>query len=182
MGTALPAIVVLRNGAAMVLLSARIEQGGRPPVVLLRDPNGDEDAVLALDEARFTAAWTGEVVLFKRDYRLRDEDRPFGFAWVAGQLLRDRRIMRDLAICALLLGVLALSPVMFWRVMVDRVLYYGSLSTYYDDLPGVSRAARIRHDIWPAAALPCAVRHDAGRCQDLDAYVQQNVEPADRLL
>ena len=37
---------------------------------------------------------------------------------------------RDLTICAVLLGVLAISPVLFWRVMVDRVMYYGSMSTF----------------------------------------------------
>src|SRR2546428_65432 len=84
--------------------------------------------VTLLDEARLTAAWDGEIILVKRDYRLRDEDRPFGMAWVAGQLLRDRRVARDLGVCAMILGVLAVTPVMFWRVMVDRVMYYGSIS------------------------------------------------------
>ena len=130
MGRALPAIVVLRNGAAMVLLRTETRLHGWPPVVVLRDPNGDPDAPILLDEARFSAAWDGQVVLVKRDYRLRDEDRPFGIGWVVGQLLRDRRVVRDLGICAVLMGLLAISPVVFWRVMIDRVLYYGSLSTF----------------------------------------------------
>ena len=130
MGRALPAIVMLRNGAAMVLLRTETRLSGWPPVVVLGDPNGNAEAPMLLDEARFTAAWGGEVILVKRDYRLRDEDRPFGMGWIAGQLLRDRRIARDLAICAVLMGVLAVSPVVFWRVMIDRVMYYGSLSTF----------------------------------------------------
>jgi ATP-binding cassette subfamily B protein len=128
LGTAVPAIVLLRNGAAMVLI--RAEEPGGLPMVTLQDPAGSEDALLHLDEARFAAAWAGDVILIKRDYRLRDEDRPFGIAWVAGQLLRDRRITRDLAICAVFLGVLAITPILFWRVMVDRVMYYGSLNTF----------------------------------------------------
>src|SRR5579862_2799322 len=96
MGAALPAIVLLRNGAAMVLLRTEARLPGWPPVVVLRDPNSTEEAPLLLDEARFTAAWAGEVILVKRDYRLRDEDRPFGMAWIVGQLLRDRRVARDL--------------------------------------------------------------------------------------
>src|SRR5260221_1833953 len=130
MGTALPAIVLLRNGAAMVLMRTEAKLPGWPPVVVLRDPNSTEDAPLLLDEARFTAAWAGDVILVKRDYRLRDEDRPFGMGWVAGQLLRDRRVARDLAVCAVILGILAVTPIMFWRVMVDRVMYYGSMSTF----------------------------------------------------
>jgi subfamily B ATP-binding cassette protein HlyB/CyaB len=130
MGSALPAIVLLRNGTAMVLIRAEANRPGWPPFVILRDPNSTEESPLLIDEARFSAAWGGDVILVKRDYRLRDEDRPFGMAWVAGQLLRDRRVARDLGICAVILGVLAISPVIFWRVMVDRVMYYGSTSTF----------------------------------------------------
>jgi ATP-binding cassette, subfamily B, bacterial HlyB/CyaB len=130
MGPALPAVVVLRNGSAMVLVRAHRGRDGRPDLVVLQDPNGDEEAPLAVDEVRFNAAWAGEIILIKRDYRLRDEDRPFGVGWVVGQLLRDRRVTRDLAICAILLGVLAITPVAFWRIMVDRVMYYGSMSTF----------------------------------------------------
>src|SRR5712691_3197863 len=120
MGTALPAIVLLRNGTAMVLLRTEAALPGWPPVVVLRDPNSTEEAPLLLDETRFSAAWDGDVILVKRDYRLRDEDRPFGMGWIAGQLLRDRRLARDLGVCAIIMGVLAITPVIFWRVMVDR--------------------------------------------------------------
>ena len=130
LGRALPAILVLRNGAAMVLLRTESKLPGLPPIIVLRDPNSREEAPLVLDEARLAAAWDGEVILVKRDYRLRDEDRPFGMAWVAGQLLRDRRVARDLGVAAVMLGLLAISPVIFWRVMVDRVMYYGSMSTF----------------------------------------------------
>jgi ATP-binding cassette subfamily B protein len=130
LGTALPAIVLLRNGAAMVLLRIHVETQGRPPIVVLQDPNAPQHAPLMLDEARFTAAWGGDVILVKRDYHLRDEDQPFGLRFVLAQLLRDRRVTRDLAICAFILSVTAVSPVMFWRVLIDRVMYYGSLDTF----------------------------------------------------
>jgi subfamily B ATP-binding cassette protein HlyB/CyaB len=125
---ALPAIVLLRSGSAMVL--RYVHMSGQPPSVTLQDPNAHEDAPLILDEARFTAAWTGEVLLFKRDHRLRDEDQPFGLWLIIGQLLRDRRIARDIGIAAFILSLLALAPIMFWRLLIDRVLYYGSLDTF----------------------------------------------------
>src|SRR5947209_19837059 len=59
MGTALPAIVVLRNGAAMVLVRVHVEAQGRPPIVVLQDPNAPQHTPLMLDEGRFTAAWDG---------------------------------------------------------------------------------------------------------------------------
>src|SRR5262249_37044251 len=127
LGKTLPAIVLLRNGNAMVLRSAKAD--GPVPCVVLQDPNAGEDAPLTLDEGRFTAAWTGEVLLFKRDYRLGDDDLPFGLWAIAAQVVRDRRIARDVAIAALSLSLLALAPIMFWRLLIDRVLYYGNLDT-----------------------------------------------------
>ena len=40
MGTALPAIVILRNGSAMVLLGVRPGRAGQPDLVMLADPGG----------------------------------------------------------------------------------------------------------------------------------------------
>jgi ATP-binding cassette, subfamily B, bacterial HlyB/CyaB len=129
LGKALPAIVLLRNGHAMVLRQVNTASKQQPSVVL-QDPNAHEDSPLILDEARFTAAWTGEVLLFKRDYRLRDEDQPFGLWLIIGQMLRDRRIARDIGLSAFFLSILAVAPIMFWRLLIDRVLYYGSLDTF----------------------------------------------------
>jgi len=53
---------------------------------VLQDPAVHDEAPLVLDEIRFTAAWTGEVLLFKRDYRLRDEDQPFGLWLIAAAI------------------------------------------------------------------------------------------------
>ncbi|MBV9584557.1 MAG: peptidase domain-containing ABC transporter [Alphaproteobacteria bacterium] len=130
MGTALPAIVRLRNGSAMVLMRIHVERQGHAPVIVLQDPNAPQHAPLMLDEARFTAVWDGDIILVKRDYTLHDEDQPFGFRFILAQLLRDRRIVRDLGICAVILGIAAISPIVFWRVLIDRVMYYGSLNTF----------------------------------------------------
>jgi ATP-binding cassette subfamily B protein len=126
---AMPAIVRLRNGTCMVLLRLEGEkQGGR---VVLQDPNADADALLVLDRLRFADVWTGEVILVKREYEISDEDQPFGFGLVIALLFRERWIVRDVAICAIMLGFLALTPIIFWRLMSDRVLYFKAYNTFY---------------------------------------------------
>jgi ATP-binding cassette subfamily B protein len=127
LGDALPAIVLLKNGGAMVVVSARPHD--RPTSVTLRDPHAAEDALLVLDEVRFAEGATGRVILLKGDHRLRDEDQPFGVTLIFGQILRDRGIVREMMICAVFLAFLALTPIIFWRLLVDRVLYYQSLNT-----------------------------------------------------
>ncbi|HEY1794711.1 MAG TPA: peptidase domain-containing ABC transporter [Stellaceae bacterium] len=130
LGRALPTIVMLRNGSAMVLRQVNADDGEIPSVTL-QDPNAGEDALLQIDEARFCAAWTGEVILVKRDYSVRDEDQPFSLWLIASQLLKDRRIARDVGVAAVSLSLLALSPILFWRLLIDRVLTYGSLDTLF---------------------------------------------------
>ncbi len=127
LGEALPAIVLLKNGGAMVLLGAR--PSARPPTVSLRDPQAAEDALLVLDEVRFAEGSTGQVILLKGDHRLRDEEQPFGVAQIVGLVLRDRGMLRETIISAFLMAVLALAPIFFWRLLLDRVLFYESLDT-----------------------------------------------------
>jgi ATP-binding cassette, subfamily B, bacterial HlyB/CyaB len=127
LGAALPAMLLLKNGGAMALL--RSEPQAQPPQVVLQDPNAGEGALLTLDEHRLALGWEGEAVLLKRDYRLRDEDQPFGVGLIVSQLLRDRRIARDIAVSAIMLSILALGPILFWRILLDRVLYYRNFDT-----------------------------------------------------
>jgi ATP-binding cassette, subfamily B, bacterial HlyB/CyaB len=128
LGQALPAIVLLRDGHAMVLRDVS-EEGGRTRVIL-QDPSVHEDAPLVLDEDRFVPTWSGEVLLFKRDYRLRDEDQPFGIWLIAAQFIKDRRIARDIGIAAFTLSLLALGPILVWRVLIDNVLYYEAIDSF----------------------------------------------------
>ena len=102
LGRALPAILLLKNGSAMVL--RRAEAKAQPPHLIVEDPAAGEDALLTLDAQRLALAWSGEIILIKRDYRLRDEDQSFGLRLIAAQLFRDRRLVRDI-------GVAASSPV-----------------------------------------------------------------------
>ncbi len=127
MGPALPAILLLKNGGAMVAL--RVERKAQPPHVVAQDPGAPEDALLSLDEPRLALGWAGDVILLKRDYRLRDEDQPFGLRLIAAQIFRDRRLVRDIAVAAVVLSLLALGPIVFWRLLIDRVVYFHSLDT-----------------------------------------------------
>jgi ATP-binding cassette subfamily B protein len=122
-----PAILRLKNGNAMVLL--RSEPKNQTPHIILQDPLAREDAPLVLDEQRLSLAWSGDIILIKREYLLRDEDQPFGVGLIIAAIFRDRRIARDIGISALMLSILALAPIMFWRLLIDRVVYYRNLDT-----------------------------------------------------
>ena len=124
----LPVIVTLTDGARMVV-RAIVDTPQRAEIVL-EDPNVGEIAKLTLDRERFEAAWTGDTVLIKRDYELRDEDQPFGLGFIIGLVLREKRIVRDVVIAAIVLSVLGLVPILFFRLMTDRVLMHHAMNTF----------------------------------------------------
>ena len=126
--------------------------------------------------------WDGPATssCIKRDYRLRDEDQPFGLRLIAAQLFRDRRLARDIGVAAIVLSLLALGPIMFWRLLIDRVLYFHSLDTLavlcvtmlvliiFETIFGYLRRYLV---------LAC---HRPGRRQALHLHVRQGDEPATR--
>jgi ATP-binding cassette subfamily B protein len=123
----LPVIVLLKDGSAAVL--RKVEKGSIARV-FIQDASADEDHLLSIDEQRFAENWTGQAILVKRIHRLNDEEQPFGLRMIAGLLVRDRRIARDIAVGAIVLSMLALTPIFFWRLLIDEVLYYKNLNTF----------------------------------------------------
>jgi ATP-binding cassette, subfamily B, bacterial HlyB/CyaB len=126
---ALPAIVTLKNGASMVLL--RVDGGPDDTRVVLQDPNAAEDALLLIDRIRFEEAWSGDVILVKRNYEISDESQPFSIGLISALIFRERWVVRDVAICAIILSLLALTPIMFWRILSDKVIYFKAYHTFF---------------------------------------------------
>jgi subfamily B ATP-binding cassette protein HlyB/CyaB len=124
---ATPAIILLHSGEAMVLV--RVAGPHDALELSLQDPNAAADTVLVVDAGRLLEASTGEVILIKRDYRSAEEERPFGWGLIFAEITRDRPLFRDLVISALLMGLLALAPILFWRLLIDVVVYYFVLNT-----------------------------------------------------
>ena len=124
----LPAIVRLNDGEAMLLV--RVERGASGQQVVLQDPRSGDDASLSLDHRRFAAIWSGEVILIQRSFELKDEAQPFTLKLIASLILRERGMLRDIGISALMLSLLALTPILFMRVATERVLPYHAMTTF----------------------------------------------------
>jgi ATP-binding cassette, subfamily B, bacterial HlyB/CyaB len=126
---ALPAIVRLKNGGSMIL--RRVDTVADVLHVVIEDPNAGDDALLVVDQVRFEEVWTGDVILVKRNYEISDENQPFSLGLITALLFRERWIVRDVAICAVVLSFLALSPIIFWRLLGDKVIYFKAYSTFF---------------------------------------------------
>jgi len=124
----LPAIIRLKDGGAAVLVNVMINpQVGQ--VVMLENPEAPEEGEVALDEAHLAELWTGEVILIKRRHLLTDQEQPFGYRWLAGQILREKSLFRDIAVASIISTVLAMAPAIVIMIVVDRVLINHSVST-----------------------------------------------------
>ena len=127
LGKALPLLLRLRDGSTMVMVAFR-EDGGAP-AAMLQDPLSPDQACVAVDELRLASVWDGDAIFVKRRYRMSAEEQPFGFAWLIGQILREKRIFRDVGISALVLSLFALVPPLVFMVVLDRVLVHQRMST-----------------------------------------------------
>lgn len=125
---ALPAILRAKNGGALILEDARTDPA-KGTVAVIRDPTAAEDAMLAIDELHLAEVWEGEAILVKRLHTRADEQQPFGMAWLAGQVLRERKLFGDIALGAIVSTVFALAPPFIFMIVLDRVLVNQSYST-----------------------------------------------------
>lgn len=126
----LPAIVRLKDGGAAILLSVSNDpQVGQ--MVVLENPDGGPETEILLDEPHLDALWTGEIILIKRRHSVEDEHQPFGLRWLFGQLLRERKLFRDIGVAALISTLFALIPPFLVMIVVDKVMVNRSVSTLW---------------------------------------------------
>ena len=99
--------------------------------MVLQDPNAADDALLVIDRVRFEDAWSGDVILVKRNYEISDESQPFSIGLISAFIFRERWVVRDVAICAVVMSLLALTPIIFWRLLSDKVIYFKAYNTFF---------------------------------------------------
>ena len=126
---ALPAILLLKNGSSMVLQRVEVDHEHAA-----RHPAGPQRSrrCFARPRPRATGGSLGRRSdSVKRDYDIVDETKPFGFSFIVTLIFRERRLVRDVGIAALCVSILALAPIVFWRLMMDRVLNYHAANTLF---------------------------------------------------
>jgi subfamily B ATP-binding cassette protein HlyB/CyaB len=122
-----PAILLLPNGRAAVI--NRVQEGAGATCALIDDLESESGLSVLCDEPRLFGFWSGDVIFFKPRWRVAEEERPFGFGWFFFQVLKERKLVRDIGIAAIFMSILALFPPIAFMIMIDRVLYNRSMST-----------------------------------------------------
>lgn len=121
-----PVVLMFKDGSAGLMVRADAEKG----VVWLRDPMGNEgDTPVPVDELRLMQVWTGDVLLVKRRRDESEADAKFDLLWFAKMVLREKKVMRDIAFASLILSILQIFPALIVMQVVDRVVNYHSMAT-----------------------------------------------------
>ena len=124
----LPAMLMLRDGTAVILVSVTDEQGSGL-VAHVNDPQPTGDVQAAIGAEQLSAIWDGRLLLVRPSATTDDLDKPFGMAWLVGQVLREMALFRDVGIASLISTVFALAPPFVVMIVIDRVLINHSSST-----------------------------------------------------
>lgn len=127
MGAAYPVLAELENGNWVVLTGASTD--GETETVQILDPLAERLEYIRLNESQLSKSWRGSVVLVKRNYRLVDDNQPFGFRWFVPEIIRQRSLFRDVALAAFALYALGLATPIFFQLVIDKVLVHQSYAT-----------------------------------------------------
>jgi subfamily B ATP-binding cassette protein HlyB/CyaB len=89
-----------------------------------------------LDADAFAARFLGEAIRFApADRELRDPDaaesqpRRFGFRWFVPELLKHKRVWRDVLLASLVIQLLGLATPLFTQLVVDKVVVHQTVNT-----------------------------------------------------
>lgn len=119
--TPLPAIARHKDGHYFVL--AKID-GDK---VLIQDPL--EARPLALPQAIFEEAWSGDLILLTHRAALLDAHAKFGFKWFIPAIVKYRKLFAEVLIASFFLQLFALITPLFFQVVIDKVLVHKGLTT-----------------------------------------------------
>ncbi len=128
-GGVFPLIARMGDGNSVIVMGANAAEGGQVAVL---NPLADAATeVLMIGREQFCAHWQGDVFLLKRQYSLPDQGQPFGLRWFIPEILKQKAALRDIAIAALAMHLLALASPMFFQLVIDKVLVHQSMATLW---------------------------------------------------
>lgn len=130
-GKAFPVLARLKNGNWVIIASVEPGLEDKPATALVLDPMAEGSDLLRVDQAQLEKAWTGEILLLKKEFDLTDEEQPFGLRWFVPEILRHKTLFAEVGLAALIMHVLALASPIFFQITLDKVIGNQAVNTLY---------------------------------------------------
>lgn len=121
----LPFLARLSNGCYVVLVKLATAPGPQADAgVAIFNPRTSEAGVFRISQQQFRAHWNGEIILVKPAEERQIEKKNFDLSWFTSEFWRHKALVRNIALAALVMHVLALAVPIFFQTVIDRVLVY----------------------------------------------------------
>lgn len=120
-----PTILLLKDGGAALLEGAAPDGSS----VTLRNPQSHGSPAQAVDRQRLSGFWLDAGIVARSVQGDEGAEMPFGPRWVRHAVLREGRLVRDIVLAAVVLGIMAIAPALIIKQIADRVILYQSTAT-----------------------------------------------------
>lgn len=121
----LPAILRTNDGGAFILL--KIEDDSLNPRYLIQRGDAERPEVLTVET--FDKEYAGRLLLLTSREKVTGDKRPFDISWFIPALVKYRRALRDVLISSFFLQLMGLASLIFFQLVIDKVLVHQSITT-----------------------------------------------------
>ena len=124
-------------------------KNGRYIIALRGISNEDDKSILCLDAGisnpkpqqislkELLKGWDGSVILLKAKLKIFEETSELKIGWLIGESFRNKSVVVQVIIVALILNIFAVIPAVFMMLVLDKVVNYEAYSTLYVITSGV---------------------------------------------
>ena len=128
-------ILRLKNGRYVIAL--RIISSDEEKSVLCLDAGVSNPKPQQISIKELEKGWDGTVILLKPKLKLFEETSELKIGWLIGESFRNKSVVVQVVIVALILNIFAVVPAVFMMLVLDKVVNYEAYSTLYVITSGV---------------------------------------------
>tara|TARA_B100000989_G_scaffold293481_1_gene270957 strand:+ start:561 stop:2720 length:2160 start_codon:yes stop_codon:yes gene_type:complete len=129
-------ILRLKNGRYIIALRVISGENEEKSIICLdTGVASPKPQTILLNE--LTKGWLGDIILLKPKLKLFEETSELKLGWLFGETFRNKTVMTQVVIVALILNIFAVVPAVFMMLVLDKVVNYEAYSTLYVITSGV---------------------------------------------
>ncbi len=128
-------ILRLKNGRYIIGLRAIV--GEDETSILCLDAGVSSPKPQQINLKELQKGWDGTVILLKAKLKIFEETSELKIGWLIGESFRNKSVLVQLLIVALILNIFAVIPAVFMMLVLDKVVNYEAYSTLYVITSGV---------------------------------------------
>jgi len=128
-------ILRLKNGRYIIALRLIINDKEKSVLCLDAGVSNPKPQQIQLEE--LNKGWDGTVILLKAKLKIFEETSELKIGWLLGESFRNKSVVVQVVIVALILNIFAVVPAVFMMLVLDKVVNYEAYSTLYVITSGV---------------------------------------------